>query len=73
MTAKRRWIDKAIRHKGALRQELGTPKGKTIPKATLEAAAKKKGKIGRRARLALTLSKMPKRGKKKSPLRRVMN
>jgi len=54
------WIAGAIKNKGSLRKELGVKKGKTIPKSKLKAAAKKKGKIGQRARLAETLSKLRK-------------
>lgn len=57
----KRWIQKAIRHPGALRKSLGAKKGKNIPKSKIRAAAKKKGTIGKRARLALTLSKLRKR------------
>jgi len=49
------WIKGAIKHPNALRQELKIPKGKKIPEKKLEAAAKKPGKIGQRARLAQTL------------------
>ena len=41
--------------KGALRKSLKVKKGKKIPLSKLNAAAKKKGKLGRRARLAKTL------------------
>ena len=50
-----RWIQKAIKKPGALRASLGIKKGKTIPAKTLASAAKKKGKLGQRARLAETL------------------
>ena len=46
------WIKGAIKHPGALHKELGVPKGKKIPAKKLAAAAKKKGKVGRRARFA---------------------
>ena len=49
------WIADAIKHKGALHEELGVPKGKKIPSKKLKAAAKKKGVEGKRARLAETL------------------
>ena len=49
------WISGAIKHPGALHRELGVAKGKKIPAKKLAAAAKKKGKVGRRARLAETL------------------
>lgn len=55
-----KWIQKAIKHKGALRKALGAKKGKKISKKKLNAAAKKKGTLGRRARLAKTLSKLRK-------------
>ena len=38
-----------------------TRKGKTIPASKLKAAAKKKGKLGQRARFAMTLKKMRKK------------
>lgn len=54
------WIRNAITHPGALHRDLGVPEGQKIPAATLAAAAKKKGVIGRRARLAETLKKLHK-------------
>lgn len=57
----KKWIQKAIKHPGTLHQELGVPVGKDIPKNKLEKAAKSSGKLGKRARLAETLSKMSKR------------
>jgi hypothetical protein len=53
-----KWIQKAIKKPGALRSELGVKEGKKIPAKKLEAAAKKPGKLGQRARLAQTLKKM---------------
>lgn len=50
-----KWIQKAISKPGALRKSLGVAEGKKIPAKKLEAAAKKPGKIGQRARLAKTL------------------
>ena len=50
-----KWIQKAIKKPGALRASLGVKKGKDIPAKKLDAAAKKKGKMGQRARLARTL------------------
>jgi len=58
------WIQKAIKHKGALRKQLGVKKGEKIPLSKLEAAAKKGGTLGRRARLALTLRKLRNRAKR---------
>jgi hypothetical protein len=53
-----KWIQKAIKHPGALKKELGVSADKKIPAKKLNAAAKKTGKIGQRARLAKTLSKI---------------
>jgi hypothetical protein len=52
------WIAGAIKKKGSLRKSLGVKEGQTIPAGKLAAAAKKPGKLGRRARLAQTLRKM---------------
>ncbi len=52
------WIKKAIKHPGALHEDLGVPKGQKIPAGKLAAAAKEKGTTGRRARLAMVLKKM---------------
>jgi hypothetical protein len=49
------WIQGAIKKPGALHKELGVPEGKKIPAKKLDAAAKKPGKEGQRARLAETL------------------
>ena len=53
-----KWIQKAIKKPGALHRDLGVPEDEKIPKSKLDAAAKEGGKIGQRARLAKTLSKM---------------
>lgn len=58
--AKGGWIKGAIKHPGALHEELGVPKGKKIPASKLAAAAKKPGKVGQRARLAETLKGLKK-------------
>lgn len=50
-----KWIQKAIKKPGSLRSALGVKEGKNIPAKKLEAAAKKPGKLGQRARLAKTL------------------
>jgi hypothetical protein len=55
-----KWIQKAIKKPGALREQLGAKKGEPIPAGKLAAAAKKPGKLGQRARLAQTLKKMKK-------------
>lgn len=57
----KKWIQAAIKKPGALRKSLGAKKGKNIPVSKLQAAAKKKGKLGKRARLALTLRKLGRR------------
>ena len=57
--------------KGALRRQLRTPKGEKIPMATLRKAAKKKGVLSRRARLALTLRKFSKKRKARKTTKRV--
>lgn len=57
---KKNWIADAIKKPGALRKELGAKAGKPIPSAKLAAAAKKPGKVGKRARLAETLKGMKK-------------
>ena len=51
-------IKKAIKKPGALRAALGVKKGQKIPASKLRAAAKKPGKMGQRARLAMTFKKM---------------
>jgi len=53
-----KWIQKAIKHPGALHRDLGVPQGQKIPAKKLTAAAEKPGKTGQRARLAQTLRKM---------------
>jgi hypothetical protein len=50
-----KWIQKAIKKPGALRKELGVKAGEKIPAKKLDAAAKKSGVEGKRARLAKTL------------------
>lgn len=56
--SKKKWIQSAIKKPGSLRKALGTPKGKKIPAKKLAKAAKAKGKLGQRARLAKTLRKL---------------
>ncbi|MGV0128861.1 hypothetical protein [Burkholderia gladioli] len=56
--AEKKWIADAIKKPGALHKELGVKEGKKIPEKKLDAAAKKGGKEGERARLAKTLRKM---------------
>jgi len=49
------WISGAIKKPGALHAQMGVKKGSPIPVDKLQAAAKKKGLLGKRARLAITL------------------
>jgi hypothetical protein len=55
-----KWIQKAIKKPGALREAMGVKKGEKIPAGKLAEAAKKPGKMGQRARLAQTLKKLGK-------------
>jgi hypothetical protein len=55
-----KWIQKAIKKPGALKKAMGVKKGEKIPTKKLAAAAKAPGKMGQRARLAQTLSKLKK-------------
>ena len=55
-----KWIQSAIKKPGSLRKSLGAKEGEKIPAKKLAAAAKKPGKLGQRARLAQTLSKLKK-------------
>jgi len=57
MAKDKRWMQKLNLKKGALRKSLKIKKGNKIPLAKLKAAAKKPGKLGKRARLALTFRK----------------
>jgi len=51
----RKWIAKAIKRPGALHKALGVAKGAKIPVGKIRKAAKAKGRLGKQARLALTL------------------
>jgi hypothetical protein len=57
------WIKKAIKKPGALRSQLGVKEGETISDSKLKSASKKSGKLGKRARLAVTLKKISRRKK----------
>lgn len=57
-----KWIAEARMRRGALHRSLHVPMGRTIPIGLERAASHKPGKIGRRARLALTLRRL---GRKK--------
>lgn len=50
-----KFIQKAIRRPGQLHRDLGVPQGKKIPASKLNAAAKRPGKVGQRARFAKEL------------------
>ena len=63
--ARKLWIKGAIRRPGALRRaakRAGALRN-GISKTWLRAKAKAKGRIGKQARLAITLGKFPKRGR----------
>ena len=60
MATGKKWIQKAIKKPGALHKEMGIPQDKKIPVAALKKAAKKGGKEGKRANLAITLKKLNK-------------
>lgn len=53
----KKWIQKAVHpsKKGSLKKALGVKKDETIPAKKLKAAAKKKGKLGQRARFAMNV------------------
>ena len=59
----KKWIQKAVSKPGALRKQLGIKEGETIPASKLAKAAKAPGILGKRARLAQTLKKLPRRKK----------
>jgi len=50
------FIQGAIKRPGQLHRDLGVPQGQKIPAAKLRGAAKRPGKVGQRARFAMTLS-----------------
>jgi len=52
----KKWIQEAIKHKGALRKAAGVKEGETIPVSTLNKLANSKNPvIAKRANLAKTL------------------
>lgn len=53
----RRWIQKAIKRPGALHRALGIPEDEDIPENMLRKAARRRGKVGKEARLAETLER----------------
>lgn len=66
---KKKWISGAVKKPGALRKTMGVKKGQKIPEAKLRAAAKKPGKTGQRARLALAFRKMNRKKKRRKKRR----
>lgn len=56
-----KFIQKAIKKPGQLHRDLGVPQGKKIPEKKIEAAAKRPGKVGERARFAETLKGLRKK------------
>jgi hypothetical protein len=59
MAEKKKWIQGAIKHPGALHKSLGVPEGKKIPTAKLKKAEHSKNPTtAKRAHLAETLKKM---------------
>lgn len=62
MAEKKKWIQGAIEHPGALRESLHAKEGQPIPEAKLEKAAAGSGKTAKRARLAMTLKRLRSKG-----------
>lgn len=61
MEKNKKWIQKAVKNKGALHKKLDVPEGKKIPEKKLEKAAKSKNPTTRKqVALARTLSKLKK-------------
>lgn len=56
----KKWIQAMHMKEGALHRQLGVPLSKNIPEGKLDKAAHAKGKLGKRARVAETLSKLHK-------------
>jgi hypothetical protein len=52
------FIASATKNKGGLHRSLGIAQGKTIPQSTLRSAAAQGGKVGKQARLAITLESL---------------
>jgi hypothetical protein len=69
MEKQKKWIQKAIKHKGALRKALHTKEGENISESKLKQAEASKSPTRRkRAHLAETLKKMHKKSEKEKPL-----
>ena len=52
------WIKAAVANRGGLHRSLGVPTGSKIPLPKIRMAAKRSGRVGAQARLALTLRKL---------------
>jgi hypothetical protein len=63
--SKRRWIQEALKKRGALHRQLGVPEREPIPFSMLVEHEHDPGRLGRRIRLAETLRKIAKKRKKK--------
>lgn len=63
-TKQKKWIQGAIKKPGALHKSLKVPKGKKIPISKIRKAAKKGGKLAKRANFALNMRKIAARRKK---------
>lgn len=64
MKSKKDWIKDMNMKKGALHEALGVPMGEKIPIKKKKEAAKKGDKLGKRAKLALTLDELRKKVRK---------
>ena len=64
---KKKWIQKAVKHPGALHEALGIPKDQKIPAEKLKAKPSDSPQMKRRKALARTLRSMP---KKRAPARK---
>lgn len=61
----KKWIQGAVKRPGQLHRDLGVKQGKKIPASRLRAAAKKKGKVGQRARFALAMRSVRRKRRRK--------
>lgn len=63
----KRWIQASgiDEHRGALHRELGIPRNRKIPPLVLKIAARAPGKLGRRAREAMTMRRISARRRRR--------
>ena len=61
---KKKWIQAIHLRKGALHRQLGIPVGERIPVSLLHEVEHEPGKLGHRARLALTLRRIGRKRKR---------